>query len=973
VTRATRIVDGAIEGGVLALLIFAPLPYGSIQPWAQVVIESGVALLLALSVIRVAMSGEVEIRLTPLLWPALAMAGLIGWQLVSPGGSVSPSATWESARLYGAYLGLLIVLSMLPLNRARVVRIVVGVVAWAVVLAGVGFARQSGVGAAWLLPHLGATHRLTSTFVNPNHQALYFSLALFLAFGLLLRPSSRWTRPGGPPGPGSAWPSLDRLPARVLLGGVLFVLVLAFALTLSRGGIVSAAAGLLAILALAVSTRARGRSLLPILAVVFGVTVYAGWVGLGSVAERFVEIVREPESDLRWRIWEATLSVVADAPLAGVGLGAYADGVSPYRPAEVPAEKIIDYAHNDFLQLLAETGLLGLLIALWALGALVIFTVRCWWARRDPMIRGLVLGGMGAVVAAMVHSLVDFGLHLPANAMVLVVVAALLPIVVTLHHDGVDERVGLASWSRRLTPRARAASVAAALLGTVAAGALLVPAGVGGWYRAGAVRALREVRQAPGMSTRGELVRIQADLRTALAWDPSSPLAWSDLAETSTRLAGLAWSYGLTPTGERIPDPSVVARLRVAQPLLAEAHDAYRASLRLQPRSSYTHERFGWLLSTLEAVRLAVRRENAQSQVEPRLAGLLGSDRSLLPEALVHLREAVRWDPRNAYYRRSLGVFALGLAKEPGGRELAETALREALTLRPDFLGEVIQELLARRVDDEFLLAATPRRFEIVLNLARELEARGRSRAASTAFEQAVTLAATPSQEARARLAYGGALLDRKEPAAALEQTRRALVFAPRDPEVFVLLSRVYAQTGQGTEAEVALTTAVALADGGPAARQSEIRRELATLLVGRGQGERAVAVWRQVLRDKPKDAWAHLELGQLLEQRGDATGALNEYRAAIAASGRDQWDLHWNVGRALRDAGYLKEAIASFEVAWRMRPTEVDLGTELGDLYARVGSTEQAIGQYRQVLRHEPGHPEAQRGLANMKSTTGS
>ncbi len=967
-TKAVRLVDGALEGGVLALLLFAPLPYGSVLPWAQVVIEGGVALLLALSVIRAAVSGAAEVRLTPLMWPALAMAGLIGWQLVSPGGSVSPSATWESARLYGAYLGLLLVVTALPLTRARVARLAVGVVGWAVVLAGVGFARQFGVGAAWLIPHLDATPRLTSTFVNPNHQALYFSMGLFVALGLLLRPSARRPRPRDP-GPGLRRGPLEGLPARVLLAGALLVLALALALTLSRAGIVSAAAGLLAMLALAVSGRIRSRAVLPILAVVFGTTVYAGWVGLESVADRFAAVAREPASDLRWGIWQATLSVVADAPVAGVGLGAFPDGVSPYRPAEVPAEKIVDYAHNDFLQLLAETGILGLMIALWALVGLLTFTVRRWRARRDPLVRGLVLGGVGAVVAAMIHSVVDFGLHMPANAVALVIVAGLLPMVVTLHYDGVGERVGLARWSARLTRPARAASVAVAVLGAAVAAVLLVPAGVAGWHRASADGTLRNARQTVGIPTQGDLARVRADLRASLAWDPSSPMAWSDLAETSAQLAGRAWMHGLTPAGERIADASVVARLRVAQPLLAEAHEAYRASLRLRPRSSYVHERLGWFLRSMEGIRLAVRREAAQDLVDPRLATVLGSDRTLLPEALAHFREAVRWDPQNAYYHRSLGSFALGVADEVDSRELAGAALRQALALRPDLLGGVLDELLARRVDDGFLLAAMPREFAVVLDCARELEGRGKPRAAAAAFEDAVRLAATPAQEVHARLAYSQALLARKEPSAALAQARHALVLAPREPDVFALLARIHARANQGPEAEVALATAVTLAESGP---NNRLRGQLAALLVERGQWERAALLWRQVLRERPNDAWAHLELGRLLEQRGEAAGALHEYRTASAVGGED-WGLHWAVARALRDGGHLREALASYEVARRLRPAHGDLGAELGDLYARIGLRDLAIGEYRQVLRREPDHAAARRGLAGVQGGAGS
>lgn len=970
-TRAVRLLDGILEGGVLALLLFAPVPYGSVQPWAQLVIAGGVALLVALVIVRAALSGRAAVHGTPLAWPAAAMAGLVGWQLLSAGASVNPPATWESARLYAAYLGLLLVLSVLPLTRARVARLMVVLVGWAMVLAGVGFARRLGLpvpGSA----DLDASTRLTSTFVNPNHQALFFALALFVAVGLLLRPAARRSRDAGGTRPGPSRGPAASLGARVLLAGGSLVLALALVLTLSRGGIVGAAAGFLAMLALALGSRARSRAVLPILAVVFGVTVYAGWVGLEAVAERFAVTVREPESDLRWRVWQATLGVVGDAPVAGVGLGAFQDGFSPHRPAEVPAENMVDYAHNDFLQLLAETGIVGLLIALWALAALLTFTVRRWGDRRDPFVRGLVLGGLGAVVAAMVHSLVDFGLHMPANALVLVVLAALLPLVVTLHHDGTRERVGLARWSVPLSARGRALGAAAAALLLAVAATLLVPPGMAEWHRARAAGIIRGARQAGGVPTQGDLVGARDELRRAVGWYRWSPAGWAELGEVSAQLAGRAWTYGLAPTGQRAAGPGVAARFRAAEPLLAEAYDAYRTALRLRPRAGELHERLGRFLGGMEGIRLALRRDGVEGPIDARLASLLGSDRGALPDALAHFQEAVRWDPQNALYHRSLGLVALGGGDPGNGQDVAGAALRRALTLRPDLLPGVLDELLARRVDDRVLLSAVPRTFEVVLELARELDGRGKPRAAVAAFAEAIELAATPAEEVQARLAHARALLERQDPSGALEQARHALVLAPREAEVFAVLATIHARANRGAEAETALATAVALAESGPAPRRNRFRGELAALFVQRGQWDRASALWRQVLREAPNDAWAHLELGRVLEQRGDAAGALHEFRTASAVGG-DDGSLHWAVARALRDGGYLREAVGSYETARRLQPAEGDLGVELGDLYLRIGLEEQAIDQYRAVLGREPHHAGARRGLASTKAGTRS
>jgi tetratricopeptide (TPR) repeat protein len=557
---------------------------------------------------------------------------------------------------------------------------------------------------------------------------------------------------------------------------------------------------------------------------------------------------------------------------------------------------------------------------------------------------------------------------MPANAVVLVVLAGLLPLVVTLHQDRAGERVGLACWRVRLTGPARAMTVVGAALVVTTAAVLLVPPALGEWHHAKANGILRSARPGGTIPTQRDLALAREELRAAVAWNRWSPAGWADLAEVSGQLGNRAFAYGLTSTGERIANPTVAARFDAAQPFLAEAYDAHRATLELRPRASAQHERMGRFLAGTEGIRRAVPPGSVKGPVDPRLATLFGSDRSARAAALGHFREAIRWDPRNAYYHRSLGLFALDVAD----REVAVAALQEALTLRPDFLPVIVDELLARRVDDEFVRTTMPRNFELVLDLARELGARGKQRAASTAFEDAVRLAATPAQEVEARLAYGRALLDRQDPAAALEQGRRALVLAPKEAEVFVLFAAVYDRTNKDVDAEMALTTAVALAEPGPAALRNRLRGELAALLSRRGQVDRAMAMWRQVLRENPNDAWAHLELGRVLEQRGDAAGALHAFRSAYAVAGED-FDLHWALARALRDSGYLREAVGIYDAARRLRPAEGDLGAELGDLYARIGLTDRAMEQYRQVLRREPDHPGARRGLASVKASAGS
>jgi O-antigen ligase len=117
-----------------------------------------------------------------------------------------------------------------------------------------------------------------------------------------------------------------------------------------------------------------------------------------------------------WRIFR-------DHPWTGTGLGTL--------PIVFPAYetlydgKIVNHAHNDYLEMLADTGLVGALCCAWFLGVLFFYSLRQLLVVDRSFAAALHLSGLVACCGFLVHSLVDFNLHMPGNALLFFLVAHL--------------------------------------------------------------------------------------------------------------------------------------------------------------------------------------------------------------------------------------------------------------------------------------------------------------------------------------------------------------------------------------------------------------------------------------------------------------------------------------------------------------------------------------------------------------------
>jgi len=124
----------------------------------------------------------------------------------------------------------------------------------------------------------------------------------------------------------------------------------------------------------------------------------------------------------RAHFWRTTVDVIRTYPLSGTGLGSF--GTIYPRFDTRNGQYRLEQAHNDYLQVLSDAGIIGAILGL----AFIFILFRRALARRethDRFRRAVTTGAMAGCFAALVHSFFDFTLHTTANALLFLVLAAM--------------------------------------------------------------------------------------------------------------------------------------------------------------------------------------------------------------------------------------------------------------------------------------------------------------------------------------------------------------------------------------------------------------------------------------------------------------------------------------------------------------------------------------------------------------------
>src|SRR6266481_4143066 len=394
-----------LRAAICALVVFGVAAHGGVEDWARAVFETGAGLLFLAWALWIYFTKEEQVVFSPLLPPMAAFSLVVCGQWFFHGTASSYSTRMEFLLLVSDLIVLFV-----AVQAFRTLKDWRGFVWFGMFF---GFL----VSLFAILQHLTSNGRLYwfreissgvppfGPYVNRNHFAGFVELILPLALVPLVLGRVRRER----------WPVVGLF--AVLPIGALF-------LSASRGGIVSFGAELSVLALVMIERREMGKQLFAGGAVLLVALLLVSWLGVGQIIKRLSSVqLLEVSSGKRGSMRRDTWRIFLDHPFLGTGLGTLQLVYPPYE--SLYDGKIVNHTHNDYLEVLAETGLLGGICCAWFLGVLWVQSLERLRPFNNSFSGALQLSGFLACSGFLVHSLVDFNLHIPANALLFFLMAHL--------------------------------------------------------------------------------------------------------------------------------------------------------------------------------------------------------------------------------------------------------------------------------------------------------------------------------------------------------------------------------------------------------------------------------------------------------------------------------------------------------------------------------------------------------------------
>ncbi len=547
--------ERGILGLVLAILVYGPLGLGAVRGLEFGIIQGLTAGVLLLWVARLWVNPRPQLLWPPICWAVIAFALYAIWRYTAA--DIEYLARQELFKvLVYTFLFFAILNNLHRQESTQIISFTLIFLGMAIAFyAGYQFLTNSDRVWHFIKPY---PHRGSGTYICPNHLAGF--LGMLVPLGL-------------------AYTLAGRLKpvTKIFVGYASLALLAGIAASISRGGIFATAVALGLLFVCLLFNRNHRLPALVLLVMLMG----AGWILTPKsymLQARWRELQTQMEyshEDMRFALWGPALRMWQEHFWWGVGPAHFDARFRQYRPEGVQASP--NRAHNDYLNTLADWGVAGTLLVASAWALLGYGVAKTWRSVRlsSGDLGGkigsnkfaFVLGASLGLLALLIHSFVDFNMHVPANAILAITLMALLSSHV---------RFATQQWWFRapIWTRALLSIVLLAGIGSLAAQ---------GWREAAEFLWLQRAAQAPVFSA----TQVQL-LRRAFAVEPKN-------GQTAVAIAD-AWRQQSAEGGEFYLGQEGMDYRKLA----LEAMKWYALAMKLNPWDSRSFSGYGWCLDWLE-------------------------------------------------------------------------------------------------------------------------------------------------------------------------------------------------------------------------------------------------------------------------------------------------------------------------------------------------------------------------------------
>jgi len=891
--KTSNAFNRVIEIGIILLIVFTPLYYGGVDLGVTTLMGLIILLMLLAWGAEIAVVGEIQFRSTAL---DIFIIIFCFYSIIS--------TLFLSSYPYASQMVLVQVLSISALyfivtnnirSRSQAIRL-------SVIIISAGFIHAF----SHLLQNVtGLFHASTGVMLNiGNHFAGYMVAIIPLAVAM----SFVVKDPG----------------KRIMLIFVSVITASAMAFSLIAGAMLAFLLSLMLIaLFYASSVNTRKQSLL-LGSIIICLIVIIFWIGYKPVFKELMTITNleagSPAS--RLSIWKSTIAIFLDSPITGTGLGTF-DYIYPqYRLPDLYLRAM--YSHSDWLQLLAELGIIGFAIVL--SGTIVFFfsVIKRLNSRmfRNNWRKGLIIGGLSSVGASAAHALVEFNLHIPAISVILIIITALTSVIalgyattrhsVPILHSEIDD---LAS---SLPKRKMKIPIIARIIGFIC---LLIFAGVSAFLLINPYNA-------------EALYREGITLEENLIWDKAAEKYQSAI---DTAGGNSQYFYALGNIYKK--RASLSKKVNLKEKWIDQAIAAYSRSLEICPANG------DYCL----------------------VMGNLYEMQGNIKDAEKFYSKAISLDPSNAYYHRTYGNFCL--KQNDTQRVIAE--YRKSLDVYPSDFHNILKECYdiikesgtnsKERVFTSIALEICPQDYNSHLTLARFFDIQGLSDYAISEYKNAVKL--NPDKIELWKL-LGNSLIQNDKPDETVKIWNEYVKTHPQDANGYDFLAKSYIKQNQPDNAIQQYLIAAKIEPS-----NTNYIIQAGDVYMQQGKVSAALNCWRTVINQNINSSGgAYYRLGIYYENQGDWINALDFIQRAISAEPKNiEYRMYLIQSYLSNELFY--EAIQELKRVIGFKPDNITANIQLARIYDNLGLQDKAKEYYLRVLKLEPLNLEAKKAIMDVKN----